>query len=120
MGLGILWIVLILQVFLILIVVAVLKRSLSKELMQVALERFETLKPQEDLTQLKEISVVSHAILDDRVLSRLKTIAAKKFKDVPLTLSTDTAIKGGLRILVGQTIIDCSIQSRLGSLWGGK
>ena len=120
MTLGIILVVLVLQVLLALIVVVVLRRSLGKELTSVALEQFETVRLQEDSAQLKEIIVVSCAPLEDAVLSRIKAIAAKRFNGTALRLSTDGALKGGMKIMIGTTVIDCSSKNRLDSLWGGK
>lgn len=120
MNFGIVFVVVVLQIVLALIVVVILKRLLGKELTQVALERFEALKFQGDITQLKEIVVVSHALLDGLVEARIKAVVVKKFKGIPLNLTTDNTLKGGIRIIVGATVIDCSAKSRLDVLWGGK
>ena len=120
MTLGILLVVLVLQLLLALIVVVVLRRSLGKELMGLALEQFETLRLQGDWAQLKEIGVVSCAPLEDAVATRIKSIAAKRFNGAALKFSTDSALKGGMKIMIGATVIDCSSKSRLDSLWGGK
>jgi F0F1-type ATP synthase delta subunit len=120
MTLGIILVVLVVQVLLALIVVVVLRRSLGKELTGVALEQFETVRLQEDSAQLKEIIVVSCSPLEDAVTSRIKAIAVKRFNGVALKFSTDTTLKGGMKITIGATVIDCSSKNRLDSLWGGK
>jgi len=120
MALGIFLAVLVLQMILALIVIVVLKRFFGKELIQVALERFETLRPQEDLAQLKEITVVSCAPLEEVIASRVKAIAAKRFKGASLIFSTDSVLQGGMKIMIGGTVIDCSSKNRLNFLWGGK
>lgn len=119
MNFGIVLVVFVLQVVLALIVVFVLKKFLSRELIDVALERFEVLKYQGDLAQLKEISVVSHKPLDGSVQARIKAVAGQRFKGIPLNFSTDSTLKGGLTITVGSTIIDNSTSNRLNALWGG-
>jgi|CXWL01.1.fsa_nt_gi F0F1-type ATP synthase delta subunit len=113
MALGILLVVLVLQALLALIIVVVLRHSLGKELMSVALEQFETLRLQEDSAQLKEIAVVSFAPLDESVAARIKAIAAKRFNGTALKFSTDSALKGGMKIMLGTTVIDCSSKNRL-------
>ena len=120
MNFGIIFVIFVLQIVLALIVVIVLKRSLGKELTQVALERFEVLKYEKDIAQLKEIVVVSHTPLEASAEARIKAVAVKKFKGIPLNFATDSALKGGIRIIVGATVIDCSAKSRLDVLWGGK
>jgi F0F1-type ATP synthase delta subunit len=120
MAFGIFLVVLVLQGLLALIVVVVLRRSLGKELTGVALEQFETLRLQEDSAQLKEIIVVSCAPLEDAVALRIKAIAAKRFNGTALKFSTDTTLKGGMKIMIGATVIDCSSKNRLDSLWGRK
>ena len=118
MNFGIIFVIFVLQIVLALIVVIVLKRSLGKELTQVALERFEVLKYEKDIAQLKEITVVSHAPLEALVEARIKAVVNKKFKGISLNLTTDNALKGGILIVVGTTVIDCSAKSRLDVLWG--
>lgn len=120
MNFGIIFVVFILQVVLALIVVAVLKRFLGRELTKVALERFETLKPQEDTAELKEIAVFSHSPLDPSVEARIKAVAAKKFKGIPLNLAVNDALQGGVVIIIGSNVIDCSSKTRLNHLWGGQ
>ncbi|MBP6342649.1 MAG: F0F1 ATP synthase subunit delta [Candidatus Omnitrophica bacterium] len=120
MNFGIVFVVFVLQVVLALIVVAVLKVFLGKELIKVALERFETLKLQEDIAQIKEISVFSHSPLESDIQTRIKTVAAGKFKGIPLNLAVNSALEGGMVIMVGSTVIDCSSKTRLSSLWGGQ
>ncbi|GEM_PF-4974151 len=120
MNFGIVFVVFVLQAFLALVVVVFLKKFLGRELIEVALERFETLKYQGDLAQLKEIVVVSHKALDESIQTRIKAVAGKRFKGVPLNFSTDSALKGGLTIVVGSSVIDNSTSSRLNALWGGK
>ena len=97
---------------------SVLKKVLDRELIQTAIEEFETLKYQGDLVQLKEIVVVSYKDLDDAVQARIKAVADKRFKGIPLNLSTDSMLKGGIRIVVGQTVIDNTSRKRLNALWG--
>jgi F0F1-type ATP synthase delta subunit len=120
MNFGIILVVFVLQVVLALIVVAVLKILLGKELTKVALERFETLKLQEDIAQIKEISVFSHVPLESGIAARIKTVAAGKFKGIPLNLAVNHALEGGVVIMIGSTVIDCSSKTRLTHLWGGK
>ena len=118
MNFGIIFVVIGMQAFLALIVMFVLKKYLDRELIDVALERFETLKYQGDLAQLKEILVVSHRPLNEFVQARIKAVADKRFKGVALNLSTDTALKGGVMIVVGAVVIDNSTRQRLDALWG--
>lgn len=118
MNLGIIFLVLALQLVLAFIVIAVLMRSLSKELTEVALEQFEALKSPPDAGQFKEILVLSHAPLTDGVSYRFKSIGARKFKGVPIRFSTDSSLKGGVLIMAGATAIDCSSKKRLEKLWG--
>ena len=82
--------------------------------------RFETLKLQEDIAQIKEISVFSHSPLESDIQTRIKTVAAGKFKGIPLNLAVNSALEGGMVIMVGSTVIDCSSKTRLSSLWGGQ
>ena len=119
MNFGIVFVVFVLQVFLALVVVIILKKFLDRELVEAALERFETLKYQGDWAQLKEIVVVSHKILDESIQARIKAVAGQRYQGVPLNFSTDSTLKGGLMIIVGSSIIDNSASNRLNALWGG-
>ena len=120
MNFGIIFLVLALQIVFALIVVVFLKKYLDRELIEAALEHFEGLRYQGDLTQLKEISVVSHKALNESVQSRIKNIAAKRFRGIPLNFSTNEALGGGILIVVGQNIINNSTRHRLNALWGGR
>ncbi len=120
MNLGIVFLVLALQVVLALIVIAVLMRSLGKELTEAALEQFEALKAPTDNDRFKEIVVISHAPLTDVVSYRFKSIVARKFKGVPIRFSTDSSLKGGVLIMAGAMVIDFSSKKRLEKLWGAS
>jgi F0F1-type ATP synthase delta subunit len=120
MAIGIIFIIFLLQVLTALGVVFFLSRRLSGELINIALEQFETLRIQQDLSQINEISVFSVRILDDIIVSRVKAIASKRFNGISMRFLTEPGIKGGMIIMVGDQVIDCSARSRLGFLWGGK
>lgn len=120
MNFGIIILVFAFQVILALIVIAVLMDRLSKELIEVALEQFDALKLPQDNAPLKEIVVISHAPLNDATSYRFKSIVARKFKGVPLSFSADNRIKGGVMIMAGESVIDCSSKKRLEKLWGAR
>lgn len=118
MNLGIIFLVLALQVVLAFIVIAVLMRSLGKELTEVALEQFDALKAPPDIGKFKEVVVISHVPLTDLVSYRFKSIVARKFKGVPIRFLTDSSLKGGVLIMAGATVMDLSSRKRLEKLWG--
>lgn len=120
MNLGIILLVFAFQVILALVVLVVLMNYLSKELMEVALEQFDALKPPQEGSVVKEIVVMSHAPLNDAVSYRFKSIVARKFKSVPIHFTTDSSLKGGVLITAGATVIDCSTKKRLEKLWGAR
>lgn len=117
---GIVLIALVLQILTALAVIFVLSRNLNKELIKFALEQFEVLKIKEDLALIKEIVVVSSGVLDDAVTARMKTIASQRFKGVVLNFSSNPALRGGMIIIVGEEVIDCSAKTRLNNLWSAK
>ncbi len=120
MAIGIILIIVILQLLTALIVIFFLSRRLSKELIILALEKFEVLKIQQDLSQITEVSVCSMASLDDNIAARIKVIAAKRFNGIPIRFMTEQGLKGGMVIMVGENVIDCSARNRLSFLWGFK
>jgi F0F1-type ATP synthase delta subunit len=118
MDFGIIFLIFGLQVVLALIVIVVLKKLLDRELVESALEQFEVLKYQEDPSQLKTIAVVGHKALKDQIRSRFKSVAARKFKGVPVDFPTDAGLKGGVKVVVGRTVIDCTLNDRLEKMFG--
>lgn len=109
-----------LQVVTALIVVFFLNRHLNNELIKLATESFETLRIKGDSAQIKDILVTSANDLDPQIISRVKSIAYKRFKEIPISFGINPALKGGLVIIFGDEVIDCSIKTRLSYLWGAQ
>jgi hypothetical protein len=107
-----------LQIVLALIVIAVLKKLLDRELFESALEQFEVFKFQGDLSLVKKIMVVGHKEIGPDMRTRFKNIAARRFKDVSIDFSTDTTLKGGVKVLIAGAEIDCTLSDRLRRLFG--
>jgi len=118
MNLGIVFLFFGLQIVLALIVIVVLKKLLDRELIASALEQFEVMKYQGDLSQIKSIHVVGHKDMAGEIRSRFKSVAARRFKGIALDFSTDAGLKGGVKIVLHQTVIDCSLSDRLEKLFG--
>ena len=118
MNFSIIFLVFILQVVSALIVIAVLKKLLDRELIESALEQFEVLKYHGDLAQVKMISVVGHKTMNPEIQARFKRIADRRFKGISIAFSTDSALKGGVKVVVEETVIDCTLSDRLEKLFG--
>ena len=118
MNFGIVFLFFGLQVVSAVIVIFVLKKLLDRELIASALEQFEVLKYQGDLSRVKIIHVVGHKDMGEEIRARFKSIAARRFKGVALDFSTDRDLKGGVKVVMDQTEIDCSLSDRLDKLFG--
>jgi F0F1-type ATP synthase delta subunit len=118
MNFNIIFLILGLQVVLALIVIAVLKKLLDRELVESALEQFEVFKYQGDLSRIKKIAVVGHKEIRPEIQTRFKNIAARRFKDIPIDFSTDMTLKGGVKVLMAEAQIDCTLSDRLQRLFG--
>ncbi|MBL8012389.1 MAG: F0F1 ATP synthase subunit delta [Candidatus Omnitrophica bacterium] len=102
-----------LQVVTALIVVFFLIRHLNNELINLAIESFETLKVKGDSPQIKDILVTSACDLDQKIISRVKSVAFKRFKEIPISFGVNPALQGGLVIIFGDEVIDCSLKTRV-------
>ena len=92
----------------------VLKKLLDKELMNSALEKFESCKASSDI---KEIIVRSSSTINDEFKSRLESIRKRKFIQAKLDFQFDASLKGGLVIVLGDLLLDFSLSSRLQNFW---
>jgi F0F1-type ATP synthase delta subunit len=118
MNFNIIFLIFGLQVVVALIVIAVLKKLLDRELVESALEQLEVFKYQGDLSEIKKIFVISHKTMSPEIQTRFKSIAARRLKEVPIEFSTDIGFKGGVKVVIAQTQIDCTLSDRLQKLLG--
>jgi len=65
-----------------------------------------------------EAKAVTSRSLDDKLVERLKVAVKDRYraKDVELEVLTDDEVKGGVRIIAGEEILDASIAGRLRKL----
>jgi len=96
------------------VVIFVLKKILDKELAGAALEKFESCKTSPDI---KEIVVRSASSLGDEFKNRLESVRKRKFVQANLNFQQDSALKGGVVIIVGDLLLDFSLSNRLRHFW---
>jgi F0F1-type ATP synthase delta subunit len=96
------------------VVILVLKRLLDKELMNAALEKFESCKSSSEVI---EITVLSASRMNEEFKSRLESVRKRKFVQARLNFKEDPGLKGGLAIALGDVLLDFSLQSRLQNFW---
>ncbi len=120
MNFGIIFLIFALQVVAALIVMAVLKKLLDRELIESALEQFEVMKYQGDSAWLKTITIVGHKPLGVEIQARFKSIAVRRFKGVVLDFSSDAELKGGVKVALQDIVIDCSLSDRLKKLFADR
>lgn len=76
---------------------------------------FETLKAQDE--GVLEAEIISSTKLSKEQTEKLvEKLEAKFSKKIEATVSVDESILGGVKIIVGDTVIDASVQSQLQSL----
>lgn len=96
------------------IVIIVLKKLLDRELMNAALEKFESCKASADI---KEITVLSSSRIKDEVQGRLESIRKRKFVQAKLIYRVEPQVKGGIVIALEDILLDFSLSSRLQNFW---
>jgi len=96
------------------IVIFVLKRLLDKELVQAALEGFESCKAPSDI---KEIDVFSASRISDELKSHLESVRQCRFVQANLNFKENADLRGGLIIALGDIVLDFSLASRLENFW---
>ena len=102
------------------IVFFVLKKLLDRELIALALERFERFKSEENAHNINEILVITHRPLNALLKKRLARLVEQKFKQTPLVFKEQGKIKGGMVIQMGEHVVDFSLLSRLKGVWTGE
>jgi F0F1-type ATP synthase delta subunit len=118
MNLNIIFIVFILQIIVALIVIFVLKKLLDRELIEAALEQLEVLRPKDDAPPFKSAEVISHADLNSETQGRVKNILSRRFKGLAVNFSTDSGLKGGVKVVIGAAVVDCTLDDRLQKMFG--
>ena len=96
------------------VVIFVLKIILDKELINAALEKFESAPSSEDL---KEILVYSAVNLSDEIKSRLEIVRRRKFVGANFNFLQNAELKGGIVISMNDTLLDFSLTTRLQQFW---
>ncbi|MBF0571346.1 MAG: F0F1 ATP synthase subunit delta [Candidatus Omnitrophica bacterium] len=96
------------------IVIFVLKKLLDKELMSVALEKFESCKISSDI---KEINVYSASAISNEVKNHFESVRQRKMPQANLNFRENADLKGGLVIVAGDLLLDFSLFSRLQNFW---
>ncbi|MBF0511367.1 MAG: F0F1 ATP synthase subunit delta [Candidatus Omnitrophica bacterium] len=105
------------QVIFALIVIAVLKKHLSKELMRACLEAFESSKM---LEEIKEIKVLTAGPLNIEAKGHLERIRQRKFSQALFSYHENREIQGGIVIAAGEVFLDFSLTSRMRHFWPWK
>ena len=88
------------------LVIFILKKCWDKELIQAALEKFETC---EVSAQIKEIDVRSASKISEAFKSQIESIRQRKFAQANLNIQEDPSLKGGIVITVGNLSLDFSL-----------
>jgi len=97
------------------IAVFVLKNFLDKELMNAALEEFESVK---NSAEIKEIHVKFASTMPrDEFKNHIESLRRRKFSQAVLSFQEDGTIKGGVVITLGDLLLDFSLSSRLKNFW---
>ena len=105
---------LVLQIVVIGGIVLFLRRSLTKDLAEETVHKFEVLYAHELPAGIKEIVVVVKETLPKNLRERIDQSIQKKFgRPVDLVVVADAGIRGGLIIKAGNLVIDGSLSSRL-------
>ena len=102
------------------IIFFVLRKILDRELVELALERFDRYKPEDELKSVKEIYVITYKPLSQLVNTRLSQLVNKKFQQARLVLKEEKRIKGGMVVQIGSYTIDMSLLSRLKNIWSSE
>ena len=102
------------QCVLAVVVIFVLMKLLHKELMQAALEKFESCKVSSDV---KEISIYSASEISAEFKNHLELIRQRKFNQANLNFLLNADLKGGIVIAMGDLLLDFSLSSRLQNFW---
>lgn len=82
--------------------------------MKAALESFEACRIS---SEIKEITVRTASGVGDDFKSRLESIRQRKFSQASFNFQEDVALKGGVIIEAGESLLDFSLLSRLQNFW---
>ncbi len=112
-GWGIVFLVVVLQAVVAAVGLIFFKRLLDKELIEAALEKFQTW---EAAKTADRIALRLHS-LDPRIRDRFEELSRRRFPSAQLTFELDAGIKGGAVISAGSEELDFSMASRLRTFW---
>ncbi len=107
-------IIFLIQVVFVLAVIFVLKRLLDRELMNSALEKFESCKSSD---QIKEITVFSCSTVNKEFRYRFESVSKRRFPQAQLKYRIEAGLKGGVVLCVGEDLLDFSLRCRLQNFW---
>ncbi len=106
--------VLLLQAVLAAVIVFVLWKALNRQLVELALRKFEVFVKNGGQGQSYTLVVTSPGVLSPKVQRRItQIIDSKSGRVVQFQRVVDKTLKGGLVIKCNDQIIDCSLSSRL-------
>ena len=115
---GVLLTVILAQIIVITIIVIILKTTLDRRLMEMAIRQLALLKNEKEIDR---VNIVSHLLLAKKYRDQMTQIIKKQFGDAAMVdFLVDVKIWGGLVIKSGEKIIDCSLKNRLQQAFGGK
>ena len=110
---GIIALVLLAQCFIAVIVIAVLKRLLERELIEAGFEQLQAaLLPAET----PQVTVRSALDLKPETRGRAQAVLKRKAADIKIIFTSDPALKGGIVFEWPGGNIDCSLADRLKNL----
>ena len=106
--------VILLQAIVISLIIWVLKKILDRSLIDLAVRQFKLRQRQGQKSVCKNIRIISHKGLSSRNRSMITCVVQQALgADVSPGFEVDKALWGGLKILVGDEEIDCSLRDRL-------
>lgn len=96
------------------VVVVVLKHLLNKELIEAALEKLEFFKPAQGSSL---IMVSLGRAMDDELGARFESLRRRRFAEFKIEFKQDKSLKGGVIVIIGNDVLDFSLNTRLKNFW---